>query len=57
MNKKYIFDKLRYELDTENDGRGWPEKCDGNVVDVKNPKSGRIGPFKIVPDWCKEVVE
>ena len=57
MNKKYIFDKLRYELDMENDGRGWPEKCDGNVVDVKNPKSGRIGPCKIVPGWCKEVVE
>ena len=57
MNKKYIFDKLRYELDMEDDGRGWPEKCDGNVVDVKNPKSGRIGPFKIVPGWCKEVVE
>ena len=57
MNKKYIFDKLRYELDVEDDGRGWPEKCDGNVVDVKNPKSGRIGQFKIVPGWCKEVKE
>lgn len=53
--KTYVFSEKLHDLRCG--VSSWTKGLDGTVVIVTSERNGKIGPFGISPEWCKEVTE
>lgn len=63
-NKRYVFDKdiyIEYAMTidayTGEDSLEelWINKCHNQYVEIINERSGMIGTYGMIPEWCREV--